>query len=50
MRRYTKTKYGKVFRCKKGKHKGKLVKYAYRDGRKRMVLHKTGTRLYRRRY
>ena len=36
-------KHGKVFRCTKGKYKGKLVKYAYKDGRKstkRMVLHK----------
>jgi len=37
------TNYGKVFRCKKGKFKGKLVKYSYNNGRKstkRMVLHK----------
>jgi hypothetical protein len=36
-------KHGKVFKCKKGKHKGKLVKYAYTNGRKstkRLVLHK----------
>ena len=37
------TKYGKVFTCKKGKHKGKKVKYAYKNGRKsskKMVLHR----------
>jgi len=37
------TKYGKVFRAKRGKHKGKMVKYAYKNGRKsskRMVLHR----------
>ncbi len=36
-------KYGKVFRCKKGKYRGKLVKYQYRNGRKstkKMVLHR----------
>ena len=36
-------KYGKVFVCKKGRHKGKKVKYAYKNGRKstkKMVLHK----------
>lgn len=36
-------KHGKVFKCKKGKYKGKLVKYAYTNGKKsskRMVLHK----------
>ncbi len=35
--------YGKVFRCKKGKYRGKLVKYQYRNGRKSsktMVLHR----------
>ena len=37
-------KHGKTFRCKKGKYRGKLVKYAYTNGRKntkRMVLHKS---------
>ncbi len=36
-------KHGKVFKCKKGKYKGKLVKYAYTNGKKstkRLVLHK----------
>ena len=36
-------KHGKVFTFKKGKHKGKKVKYAYTNGKKstkRMVLHK----------
>lgn len=36
--------HGRVFRAKKGKYKGKLVKYRYTNGRKkskRMVLHKT---------
>lgn len=36
-------KYGKTFKASKGKHKGKLVKYAYTDGKKstkRMVLHR----------
>lgn len=36
-------KHGKVFRCKKGKYKGKLVKYRYTNGKKstkRMVLHR----------
>lgn len=35
--------YGEIFRCKKGKHKGKLVKYRYTNGKKstkKMVLHK----------
>lgn len=36
-------KYGKVFRCKKGKHKGKLVRYKYSGGRfnksKKMTLY-----------
>lgn len=32
--------YGKVFRCKRGKYKGKLVKYSYNRGAKKMVLHK----------
>lgn len=27
-------RYGKTFRCKKGKHKGKLVRYRYTNGRK----------------
>ena len=39
----SKYKYGKVFRCKKGKYKGKLVKYRYTGGKqstKRMVLHR----------
>lgn len=37
-------KHGKTFRCKKGKYKGKLVKYRYTNGRKstkKMVLHKS---------
>ena len=37
------TKYGKVFTAKKGKYKGKRVKYAYENGRKsskKMVLHR----------
>lgn len=37
------TKYGKVFTCKKGKYKGKKVKYAYKNGKrstKKMVLHR----------
>jgi len=41
------TKYGKVFTCKKGKHKGKKVKYAYANGRKsskKMVLHRARRR------
>ncbi len=40
-------KHGKVFTCKKGKHKGKKVKYAYTNGKKstkRMVLHKGRSR------
>ncbi len=32
-------KYGKVFRCKKGKFKGRLVKYRYDGKSKRLVLH-----------
>ncbi len=43
------TKYGKVFTAKKGKYKGKKVKYSYKNGRKsskKMVLHK-GRRRYR---
>jgi len=45
------TKYGKSFRAKRGKYKGKLVRYAYKGGRKsskRMVLagRKTGKRWY----
>ncbi len=42
-------KHGKKFRCKKGKHKGKLVRYAYTNGRKstkRMVVVKTRRRRY----
>ena len=41
------TKYGRVFTCKKGKYKGKRVKYAYTNGRKstkRMVLHRARRR------
>lgn len=38
--------YGKVFRCRKGKHKGKLVRYKYTQT-KRSGLKKTMT-LYRR--
>ena len=41
------TKYGKVFTAKKGRFKGKRVKYAYKNGRKstkRMVLHRTKRR------
>jgi len=40
-------KHGKVFTAKKGKYKGKRVKYAYTNGRKstkRMVLHRTKRR------
>jgi hypothetical protein len=40
-------KHGKVFTAKKGKYKGKRVKYAYINGRKstkRMVLHRTKRR------
>jgi len=40
-------KHGKVFTAKKGKYKGKLVKYAYTNGKKstkRMVLHKGRSR------
>ena len=40
-------KHGKTFRASKGKFKGKLVKYAYTDGKKstkRMVLHKGRSR------
>ena len=40
-------KHGKVFTCKKGKYKGKKVKYAYTNGKKstkRMVLHKGRSR------
>lgn len=36
-------RYGKVFRCKRGKYRGKLVKYSYNNGRKsskKMVLHR----------
>ena len=35
------TKYGKTFTCKKGKYKGKRVRYSYKNGRKstkKMVL------------
>lgn len=38
-----KTKYGKIFVAKRGKHKGKKVKYAYANGKKsskKMVLHR----------
>ncbi len=38
-----KLKYGKVFTAKKGKHKGKKVKYSYAGGKKstkKMVLHR----------
>lgn len=37
--------YGSHFRCKKGKHKGKLVQYRYTNGKrstKTMVLYKKG--------
>ncbi len=37
------TKYGKPFKAKKGKHRGKMVRYAYPNGRKsgkKMVLHR----------
>ena len=40
-------RHGKVFTAKKGKYKGKRVKYAYTNGRrstKRMVLHRTKRR------
>ena len=43
------TKYGKVFKAKRGKHRGKLVKYAYKNGKKsskRMVLHRKSSRRY----
>lgn len=33
-------KYGRVFRCKRGKYKGKLVKYKYTNSGKKMVLHR----------
>ena len=36
-------KYGKSFRAKKGKYRGKLVRYRYKNGRKsskKMVLHR----------
>jgi hypothetical protein len=36
-------KYGKVFTAKKGKFKGRKVKYSYKNGRKsskKMVLHR----------
>ncbi len=35
------TKYGKTFKATKGRHKGKQVRYAYKNGRKgsrRLVL------------
>jgi hypothetical protein len=35
--------YGTKFRCKKGKHKGKMVKYRYTNKKKstkKMVLHR----------
>ncbi len=32
-------RYGKVFRCKKGKFKGRLVKYRYSGNSKRLILH-----------
>ena len=35
-------KHGRVFKCKKGRYKGKLVKYKYINGRKsskRLVRH-----------
>ena len=41
------TKYGKIFVCKSGKHKGKKVKYSYKNGKKsskKMVLHRTKRR------
>ena len=41
------TKYGKIFVASKGKHKGKKVKYAYKNGRKsgkKMVLHRARRR------
>lgn len=40
-------KYGKVFTAKSGRHKGKKVKYSYKNGRKstkKMVLHRTKRR------
>ena len=42
-------KYGKTFRCKKGKLKGKLVNYRYTNGRKstkRLVIDKSKRRRY----
>ncbi len=44
-----KYKYGKSFRAKKGRHKGKLVNYRYTNGRKsskRLMLDKTKRRRY----
>lgn len=47
-------KYGKTFTAKKGKHRGKRVRYSYKNGRKstkKMVLAKKPRRSYRgRRY
>ena len=43
------TKYGKTFTCKKGKYKGKKVRYAYKNGRKstkKMTLVRTKRRRY----
>lgn len=37
-------KYGKVFRCKKGKFKGKLVKYDYSGKSKKLTRHKVSRR------
>ncbi len=40
-------KYGTKFRCKKGKHKGKMVQYVYKNGKKstkKMVLHRAKRR------
>lgn len=37
------TKYGKIFTAKKGRMKGKKVKYSYKNGKKsskKMVLHR----------
>lgn len=32
-------RFGKIFTAKKGKHKGRLVKYKYHRGKKTMVRH-----------
>ncbi len=40
-------KYGKIFVAKKGRYKGKKVKYSYKNGKKstkKMVLHRAKRR------